>query len=138
MAANIGHIEFFKCPLLPIFEPILMVLLSKFMIHRVLSDKTYLSIELLSRLIKEKIELSFDEKIDVSPSPPPPPPPVLGVKRIKMSVNIITSERELAPKIKKNRVMSLVHEIVLLCFMTHCLVVLYNCMKFHLNSFNGF
>ena len=107
------------------------------MIHRVLSDKTYLSIELLSRLIKEKIELSFDEKIDVSPSPPPP---VLGVKRIKMSVNTITSEREIAPKKnkKKNRVMSLVHEIVLLCFMTHCLVVLYNCMKFHLNSFNGF
>ena len=105
------------------------------MIHRVLSDKTYLSIELLSRLIKEKIELSFDEKIDVSPSPPP----VLGVKRIKMSVNTITSEREIAPKIKKNtRVMSLVHEIVLLCFVTHCLVVLYNCMKFHLNSFNGF
>ena len=69
------------------------------MIHRVLSDKTYLSIELLSRLIKEKIELSFDEKIDVSPSPPPPP--VLGVKRIKMSVNTITSEREIAPKIKK-------------------------------------
>ena len=56
-----------------------------------------------------------------------------------MSVNTITSEREIAPKkTKKNRVMSLVHEIVLLCFMTPCLVVLYNCMKFHLNSFNGF
>ena len=70
------------------------------MIHRVLSDKTCLSIELLSRLIKEKIELSFDEKIDVSPSLPPP---VLGVKRIKMSVNTITSEREIAPKKKKKK-----------------------------------
>ena len=26
--------------------------------------------------------------------------------------------------------------MVLLC-MTHCLIVLYNCMKFHLNNFNG-
>ena len=67
------------------------------MIHRVLSDKTYLSIELLSRLIKEKIELSFDEKIDVSP------PPVLGVKRIKMSVNTITSEKEIAQKKAKKK-----------------------------------
>ena len=32
----------------PIFEPILMILVSKFMIHRVLSDKTYLSLGLLS------------------------------------------------------------------------------------------
>ena len=74
------------------------------MIHRVLSDKTYLSIELLSRLIKEKIEMSFDEKLDVSPSPPTPPPPVSGVKRIKMlSVNTITSEREMAPKKNKKK-----------------------------------
>ena len=35
----------------PIFEPILMILVSKFMIHRVLSDKTYLSLGLLSPLI---------------------------------------------------------------------------------------
>ena len=34
----------------PIFEPILMILVSKFMIHKVLSDKTYLSLELLSPL----------------------------------------------------------------------------------------
>ena len=33
-----------------IFEPILMILVSKFMIHRVLSDKTYLSLGLLSPL----------------------------------------------------------------------------------------
>ena len=32
---------------LPIFQPILMVLVSKFMVHRALSDKTYLSLGLL-------------------------------------------------------------------------------------------
>ena len=31
----------------PIFQPILMILVSKFMVHRALSDKTYLSIGLL-------------------------------------------------------------------------------------------
>ena len=35
---------------LPIFQPILMILVSKFMVHRVLSDKTYLSFGLLSPL----------------------------------------------------------------------------------------
>ena len=35
---------------LPIFQWILMILLSKFMVHRVLSDKTYLSLGLLSPL----------------------------------------------------------------------------------------
>ena len=30
--------------------------------------------------------------------------------------------------------MVLVYGIVLLCFMTHCFIVLYNCMKFHSNS----
>ena len=34
-----------------IFEPILIILVSNFMVHRVLSDKTYLSLELLSPLI---------------------------------------------------------------------------------------
>ena len=38
---------------LPIFEPILMVLVSKFMVHRVLSDKTYLSLWLLSPLMRQ-------------------------------------------------------------------------------------
>ena len=28
---------------LPIFQPILMILVSKFMVHRALTDKTYLS-----------------------------------------------------------------------------------------------
>ena len=37
---------------LPIFEPILMILVSKFMVHRALSDKTYLLLGLLSPLTK--------------------------------------------------------------------------------------
>ena len=36
---------------LPIFQPILIILISKFMVHRALSDKTYLSLGLLSPLI---------------------------------------------------------------------------------------
>ena len=35
---------------LPIFQPILMMLVSKFMVHRALSDKTYLLLGLLSPL----------------------------------------------------------------------------------------
>ena len=35
----------------PIFQPNLMILLSKFMVSRALSDKTYLSLGLLSTLI---------------------------------------------------------------------------------------
>ena len=34
----------------PIFQPILMILVSKFMVHRALSDNTYLSLGLLSPL----------------------------------------------------------------------------------------
>ena len=37
---------------LPIFQPILMILVSKFMVHRALSDKTYLSLGLLPPLNK--------------------------------------------------------------------------------------
>ena len=36
---------------LPIFRPISMILVSKFMVHRALSDKSYLSSGLLSPLI---------------------------------------------------------------------------------------
>ena len=36
---------------LPIFQPILTILVSKFMIHRALADRTYLSLGLLSPLI---------------------------------------------------------------------------------------
>ena len=35
-----------------IFQAILVILISKFKVHRVLSDKTYLSLGLLSPLIK--------------------------------------------------------------------------------------
>ena len=35
----------------PIFQPILMILVSKFMVQRALSDKIYLSLGLLSPLI---------------------------------------------------------------------------------------
>ena len=35
---------------LPIFQAILMILVSKFMVHRAFSDKTYLSLGLLSPL----------------------------------------------------------------------------------------
>ena len=35
---------------LPIFQPILMILVSKYMVHSVLSDKTYLLLGLLSPL----------------------------------------------------------------------------------------
>ena len=34
----------------PIFQPILMILVAKFMVHRALSDKTYLLLGLLSPL----------------------------------------------------------------------------------------
>ena len=34
----------------PSFQPILMILVSKFMVHRALSDKTHLSLGLLSPL----------------------------------------------------------------------------------------
>ena len=43
--------------------------------------------------------------------------------------SIANDQREITPKISKA-------ELWFLC-MTHCLIVLYNCMKFHLNSFNG-
>ena len=36
---------------LPILQPILIILVSKFMVRRALSDKTYLSLGLLSPLI---------------------------------------------------------------------------------------
>ena len=42
---------------------------------------------------------------------------------------IANDQREITPKISKT-------ELWFLC-MTHRLIVLYNCMKFHLNNFNG-
>ena len=43
--------------------------------------------------------------------------------------SIANDQREITPKISKA-------ELWFLC-MTHRLIVLYNCMKFHLNNFNG-
>ena len=43
--------------------------------------------------------------------------------------NIANDQKAITPKISKA-------ELWFLC-MTHCLIVLYNCMKFHLNNFNG-
>ena len=44
-------LNFLNAPNLPIFHQILMILVSKFMVHRALSDKRYLSLGLLSPLI---------------------------------------------------------------------------------------
>ena len=43
-------LNFLNAHNLPIFQPILMILVSKIMVHRALSDKTYLSLVLLSPL----------------------------------------------------------------------------------------
>ena len=43
-------LNFLNAHNLPIFQPILKILVSKFMVHRALSDKTYLSLGLLSPL----------------------------------------------------------------------------------------
>ena len=43
-------LNFLNAHNLPIFQPILMILVSKFMVHRAFSDKTYLSLGLLSPL----------------------------------------------------------------------------------------
>ena len=44
-------LNFLNANNLPIFQQILIILVSKFMVHRALSDKTYLSLGLLSPLI---------------------------------------------------------------------------------------
>ena len=44
---------------LPIFQPILTILVSKFMVHRALSDNTYLLLGLLSPLMSCNSRLSF-------------------------------------------------------------------------------
>ena len=43
--------KFLKAHNLPIFQSMLMILVSKFMVHRAVSDKTYSSLGLLSPLI---------------------------------------------------------------------------------------
>ena len=44
-------LNFLNANNLSIFQPILMILVSKFMVHRALSDKTYLLLGLLSPLM---------------------------------------------------------------------------------------
>ena len=47
----LAKLNLFNAHNLPIFQPILMILVSKFMLHRALSDKTYLLLVLLSPLM---------------------------------------------------------------------------------------
>ena len=57
-------LNFLNAHNLPIFQPILMILVSKFMVHRALSDETYLSLGLLSPLISTlwmKCFVSFEK-----------------------------------------------------------------------------
>ena len=49
----LAMLNFLNVHNLPIFQPILMILVSKFMVHRALIDKTYLSLGLLSPLIND-------------------------------------------------------------------------------------
>ena len=53
-------LNFFNAHNLPILQPILMILVSKFMAHRALSDKTYLSLGLLSPLISTYYKSTSD------------------------------------------------------------------------------
>ena len=46
----LATLNFLNAHNLPIFQPILMILVSKFMVLRAFSDKTYLSLGLLSPL----------------------------------------------------------------------------------------
>ena len=49
----------------PIVQPILMILVSKFMVHRSLSDKTYLTLGLLSPLTSDlKYFVSIQDSTD--------------------------------------------------------------------------
>ena len=57
----------------PIFQVILMILVSKFMVHRALSDKTYLSLGLLSPLtlyLKEVPFNTFSNSADLNQAAP--------------------------------------------------------------------
>ena len=51
----------------PIFQPILMTFASKFMVRRALSDKTYLSLGLLSPLTKQTVKILIRRLIKSRP-----------------------------------------------------------------------
>ena len=55
-------LNFLNAHNLAIFQPILMILVSKFIVHRALSNKTYLSLGLLSPLIRHCIKNSENER----------------------------------------------------------------------------
>ena len=59
-------LNFLNANNLPIFQPILVILVSKFMLHRALSDKTYLSLGLLSPLSKMITYKSLSHKTKLS------------------------------------------------------------------------
>ena len=48
-------LNFLNAHNLPIFQPILMIFVSEFLVHRAFSDKTYLSLGLLSPLMFHKV-----------------------------------------------------------------------------------
>ena len=51
----------------PIFQPILMIIVSKFMVHTALSDKMYLSLGLLSPLSRQRGSRSdFSSKFNLN------------------------------------------------------------------------
>ena len=52
---------------LPIFQPILMILVSNFMVHRALSDKTYLLLGLLSPLMTNGSLMKVESIAEFSP-----------------------------------------------------------------------
>ena len=56
-------LNFLNAHTFPIFQPILMKLVSKFMVHRVLSDKTYLLLGLLSPLNSRFFKMKYFCKI---------------------------------------------------------------------------
>ena len=51
---------------LPIFQPILTILVSKFMVYRALSDKTYLSLGLLSPLSRTVTRIHNKEPLKIA------------------------------------------------------------------------
>ena len=61
----LAMLNFLNVHNLPIFQPILMILVSKFMVHRALSDKTYLSLGFLSPLISRNVFLFYPPTLNI-------------------------------------------------------------------------
>ena len=56
-------LNFLNAHSLPSFQPILMILVSKFMVHRALSDKTYFLLGLLSTNTRSEIRFSRSQSM---------------------------------------------------------------------------